>query len=301
LRISLAGLVIFGVISAIWVQGQSRQTGNPERVKRTAAIRSANSNTGAETNIPPSNLHLGALNNIELSSTLAWMLGGRQQLGWYLYEPLIKRLLKTENGLGSEAFAKALAKWQENRALPSTGVLDIETFYAMISAWQAERLKDRTLVVQELLLTAPPSDFYHPTRPEELRLVERSTYQAYKEMVKAAAADRTLSLERDEDGGLSASEKYLKIISAFRSPAYQEKLRRESPQAGRAGLAINSPHFTGRALDLYVGGDPVETKDSNRAQQIQGRVYQWLVDNAERFGFRPYFYEPWHWEYVGED
>jgi len=23
------------------------------------------------------------------------------------------------------------------------------------------------------------------------------------------------------------------------------------------------------------------------------------VLNADRFGFRPYCYEPWHWEYVG--
>ena len=51
--------------------------------------------------------------------------------------------------------------------------------------------------------------------------------------------------------------------------------------------------------DLYVGGEPVETNDSNRALQIQTPVYQWLVRNAERFGFQPYYYEPWHWEYTG--
>jgi LAS superfamily LD-carboxypeptidase LdcB len=59
---------------------------------------------------------------------------------------------------------------------------------------------------------------------------------------------------------------------------------------------VNSPHFTGRALDVYVGGDPVDTKDANRAIRSTP-AYQWLVRNAERFGFRPY-YEPWHWEYV---
>jgi LAS superfamily LD-carboxypeptidase LdcB len=51
-------------------------------------------------------------------------------------------------------------------------------------------------------------------------------------------------------------------------------------------------------LDLYVGGSPVDTKDSNRAIQVNTPAYRWLVQNAERFGFRPYFYEPWHWEYV---
>jgi LAS superfamily LD-carboxypeptidase LdcB len=51
-------------------------------------------------------------------------------------------------------------------------------------------------------------------------------------------------------------------------------------------------------LDLYVGGDPVDTKDANRAIQVKTPIYQWLVRNADKFGFRPYFYEPWHWEYV---
>jgi LAS superfamily LD-carboxypeptidase LdcB len=63
---------------------------------------------------------------------------------------------------------------------------------------------------------------------------------------------------------------------------------------------MNSPHFTGRALDIYVGGEPVSTKDDNRAIQTQTKAYRWLVKNAAHFGFRPYFYEPWHWEYVGK-
>ena len=102
------------------------------------------------------------------------------------------------------------------------------------------------------------------------------------------------------DGELAAGEKYLKVISAFRSREYQNHLRKQSPNSGRAGLAVNSPHFTGRALDIYVGGEPVSTKDDNRAIQTETRVYRWLVKNAARFGFRPYFYEPWHWEYVGQ-
>jgi LAS superfamily LD-carboxypeptidase LdcB len=160
------------------------------------------------------------------------------------------------------------------------------------------RLKDRTVANPDQLLTAPISDFYDPTRAEELRQVERRTYAAYKRMVSAAAADRSLGLARTTRGQLASSEKYLKIISAFRSREYQDKLRREAPNSGSAGLAVNSPHFTGRALDLYVGGEPVDTRDSNRALQVETRVYQWLVRNAERFGFRPYCYEPWHWEYV---
>jgi D-alanyl-D-alanine carboxypeptidase len=178
--------------------------------------------------------------------------------------------------------------------------LDDTTLYAMVSEWQGRRLKDRTPAAPEQLITVPPSDFFDPERVAELRQVERETYAAYKSMVAAAVSDNSLNLGRDANGQLAPTEQYLKIISSFRSRAYQEKLRRESPHAGSAGLAVNSPHFTGRALDLYVGGEPVETNDRNRSIQVQTPVYKWLVRNAERFGFRPYYYEPWHWEYVGK-
>jgi LAS superfamily LD-carboxypeptidase LdcB len=244
-----------------------------------------------------------AARNAVLQNELEWQFGGKQQRGWYLYVPLIRHLLKTQNDADTNGFAEAPARWQRNSGLTATGVLDAKTLYSIISKWQALRLKDRSIPAPDQLLTAPPSDFYDPSRSDELRQVEQKTYAAYKRMIDAGSADQSLSLARSSKGGLAPSEKYLKIVSAFRSPEYQEHLRRKSPQAGRAGLAglaVNSPHFTGRALDLYVGGDPVETKDSNRTVQIRTGVYQWLVKNAERFGFRPYFYEPWHWEYVGK-
>jgi zinc D-Ala-D-Ala carboxypeptidase len=239
-----------------------------------------------------------AKQNAVLSASLIWTFGSKQQHGWYLYTPLIKQLVGAKQDSATIQFAQAVARWQAKSALKPSGVIDDETLYAMIKAWQDARLKDRTVASPDQLLTAPLSDFYDPTRAEELRQVERRTYAAYKRMVAAAVADSSLGLAHQR-GELASGEKYLKIISAFRSPQYQEKLRREAPNSGSAGLAVNSPHFTGRALDLYVGGEPVDTRDSNRALQVQTRVYQWLVRNAERFGFRPYCYEPWHWEYVG--
>jgi len=239
-----------------------------------------------------------ARKNALLLRDLDWIFGSKPQRGWYLYVPLIKKLIKAKDDPVSPKFASAVASWQEKSGRNPSGVLDDETLYAMIGVWQAARLKDRSVAPPEQLLTAPISDFYDPTRAEELRQVERRTYAAYKRMVAAAVADRSLGLGRTKKGELAADEKFLKIVSAFRSPAYQEKLRRESPNSGTAGLAVNSPHFTGRALDLYVGGDPVDTQDSNRKLQVETRVYQWLVKNAERFGFRPYCYEPWHWEFV---
>ena len=265
-------------------------------VTPTAAVRERRAAPAAG----PSAFEPAARRNLVLKYEMSWAFGGKQQRGWYLYSPLITRLIGAE---GEEAagdhFASALARWQRSAGLEASGVLDDETLYRMVSAWQGARLKDKSLPTPDQLFTAPASDFYDASRPDELRQVERETYAAYKRMVAAAAADPSLGLKLSADGGLAPDEKFFKIISSFRSRAHQERLRRQSPGSGRAGLAVNSPHFTGRALDIYVGGEPVETRDSNRALQVQTRAYKWLVRNGDKFGFRPYYYEPWHWEYVG--
>jgi hypothetical protein len=240
-----------------------------------------------------------AAENAVLHNELAWTFGGKQQRGWYLYDLLIGQTFNTSVETIDADFAGAVATWQKKRGLSPSGILDENSWMALVAQWQGNRLKNRASATPDQLLTAPPSDFYDPSRAEELRQVERATHAAYKEMIAAAIADPSLNLKHTSPGELAPTEKFLKIVSAFRSREYQDELRRKSPNAGSAGLAVNnSPHFTGRALDLYVGGDPVDTKDANRAIQVNTPVYRWLVRNADRFGFRPYFYEPWHWEYV---
>jgi hypothetical protein len=271
----------------------------------TAVVRERRAGANATENAAPSeasNTSLfgaAATRNNALRYELSWAFGGKEQRGWYLYVPLISRTIETEKDSATNDFASALSRWQKMAGLDPNGVLDDETLYKFVSEWQSSRLKDKTPAQAGQLLLAPVSDFYDPTRPEELRQVERETYAAYKRMVAAALEDPTLGLKGTAAGGLAPEEKFFKIVSSFRSREYQENLRRQSPNSGRAGLALNSPHFTGRALDLYVGGEPVETKDANRALQVQTKAYRWLVRNADRFGFKPYYFEPWHWEYVG--
>lgn len=265
--------------------GQSAARKGDAAVKTTALTKSTKSSSSA-----------AATNNVQLKNELTWTFGGKQQRGWYLYDLLLAETLNTNAPSDSNDFAEAVAKWQKRRGLSPTGMLDEKSWMAMVSQWQGNRLKNRAAATPDQLITAPPGDFYDPSRAVELRQVERNTYEAYKKMVAAAIAD--LDLAKTSAGDLAPREKYFKIISAHRSRAYQDELRRKSPNSGTAGLAMNSPHFTGRALDIYVGGDPVDTKDSNRAIQVNTPTYRWLVKNAERFGFRPYFYEPWHWEYV---
>lgn len=243
--------------------------------------------TAATTTAIDADIFGAAKQNATLQNDLHWAFGKKQQRGWIIYVPLISRLIGTEAGAESTDFAIALHRWQRGNNLTPNGILGSETMYRMIQTWQAARLQNRTPAREDQLVTVPTSEFYDASRPDELRRVERGTYAAYQRLLVAATTAR------------AAEGSYLKIISAHRSREYQDNLRRKDPQAGSAGLAINSPHFTGRALDLYVGGDPVDTKDANRALQVGTRAYLWLVRNAERFGFRPYPYEPWHWEYVG--
>jgi hypothetical protein len=228
--------------------------------------------------------------NARIKSDLTWTFCARRQRGWSLYTPLIQRLLNTVAAPETNAFAQALADWQSSAGLTSTGVLDQQTWMKMVAVFQSRRIKDRSTPPSGALTRVSASEFFDPERPEDLRYVERQAYAAYERLVAAVTSDLSL----DSNGN------WLKIISAFRSPAYQAQLRKQSPRSGRASLAVYSPHFTGRALDIYVGGEPVSTDDRNRAIQVNTKVYQWLVKNAERYGFYPYFYEPWHWEYCAQ-
>ncbi|HSE32070.1 MAG TPA: D-alanyl-D-alanine carboxypeptidase family protein [Pyrinomonadaceae bacterium] len=298
----LAVLVAF-VLSAVSVahtrgdQEQTQKTESP--VKPTVLIRVPNnSNVTNPSPTASATFADAAAKNTVFRDQLTWTFGGKQQHGWYLYDLLLRETLRTPSSTPTSDFAAALSTWQETRGLDANGILDEDSFMALVAYWQSNRLKERTPASADQLVTAPASEFYDPERDAELRQVERNTYEAYKRMLTAAIADPTLKLDHVQRDQLAPTEQFFKIISAHRSREYQEKLRRESPNAGSAGLAVNSPHFTGRALDIYVGGDPVDTRDSNRAIQVNTPVYRWLVQNAERFGFRPYFYEPWHWEYV---
>lgn len=295
LVVAVLAAVITGVsFSARSSSGQASRTSAPASpVKPTARVTGPTRATEAS-----SVFAAAATQNALLKNDLTWTFGGKQQHGWHLYDLLISKTLNSDHDTVTIEFASELASWQKRMGLKADGVLDEDSLMRFISQWQSNRLKNRDYPDPSQLITAPVTDFYDPSRAPELRQVERNTYAAYKQMMAAAIADPELNLAHTSPNELAPREQFFKIVSSFRSREYQDELRRKSPNAGTAGLAVNSPHFTGRALDLYVGGDPVDTTDSNRAIQVNTPVYRWLVRNAERFGFRPYFYEPWHWEYV---
>lgn len=274
------------------------QAGGSADVVRLSAPTKPASGAGLK-GVNPAAFDAAASTNALLQTSLEWSFGGKLQRGWHLYTPLIADLIGAAANAGASEFAMRLSLWQQQNGIEPTGALERQTWSQMVSRFQSRRISIRRDPEPNQLVTIPVSDCYDPTRVEELRSAERETYAAYKRMVAAAAADPSLELQVARNGQLAWTEKFLKIISAFRSREHQEQLRQQSPNSGRAGLAVNSPHFTGRALDLYVGGEPVSTKDENRAVQTRSAVYHWLVRNAARYGFQPYFFEPWHWEYVG--
>lgn len=267
---------------------------DPKPSETSQAVVLSSSEAKESSSLSPSMPHQ---ENSRSLDNLSWTFGGKAQRGWRLYVPLISELIETDANATSVAFAAKVATWQGSVNLPATGIMDADTFMAMIKTWQEVRSTDRTYPTAQNLVTAPASEFFDSTRAAEMRQVERETYAAYKRLLRAATKESDLDIAMTPDGDVASTEKRLRIVSAFRSREYQDRLRRQSPNSGRAGLAVNSPHFTGRALDLYIAGEPVETKDSNRALQVNTPLYRWLVKNAGRFGFRPYFYEPWHWEY----
>jgi len=288
-------IVAFVAVASVVAFAARGSRGQAPTTKTEPVVKSTLS-TGASKTKGASVASVAAVENQLLRDQLIWTFGGKQQRGWYLYDALLGETLGTKDDSLTNDFADAVAKWQKRRGLAASGILDEPSWMAMVSQWQSNRLKNRTSATPDQLVTAPPSDFYDPLRAPELRQLERETYAAYKKMLATAIDD--LKLQHTASDELAPQEKYFKVVSAFRSREYQDELRRKSPNSGSAGLAVNSPHFTGRALDLYVGGDPVDTKDANRSIQVNSQAYKWLVRNAERFGFRPYFYEPWHWEYV---
>ncbi len=113
----------------------------------------------------------------------------------------------------------------------------------------------------------------------------------------AARALTAMSAAVRDDLGLE-----LKIASAWRAHRWTSRAQYEAVLVQRFGsiaegkrwLGFDSPHETGLAIDIGVGGlwPSRSTADAQRRQPL----HQWLVARAWEFGWYPYKVEPWHWE-----
>lgn len=237
-------------------------------------------------------------NAISLYS-LEWAPFGATEVGWGTYLPLLQKELGTDCEPGTSDFAAALAGFQARYALPATGVFDQATFNVLKGVLQERRPFVMARVRDECPDPPPLRELGYLEAPEEhadrlTRLLRRDVLDAYRRMVAAA---------RYEVPEVRNDPELLQIFSGFRDP--EADAARCAAERNCDGLrrAVCSPHRTGTAVDLYVGhilGMGVDsTHPASRQHMTQGATYRWLVRNAGRFGFVPYIYEPWHWEWVG--
>jgi hypothetical protein len=229
-------------------------------------------------------------------STLAWSPFRRPETGWETYAPFVAREIATTCAPGDPAFAADLARWQAEHRRPATGIFSPGDFEA-IRIVSHRRRPFVIAFAKGCPPAADPAALAPATREEgyagKAVSLRRDVLDAYRRMVAAARA---------EVPAIAADPKALTIFSAYRGPE-EEAARCQGRDCTGPARALCSAHRTGTALDMYVGEAPGlrpdTTDDANRLFQSKTPIYRWLVANADRFGFYPYVFEPWHWEWAG--
>lgn len=88
----------------------------------------------------------------------------------------------------------------------------------------------------------------------------------------------------------------LSALSSFRSMPHQQYLWNENPDTSRVARPGYSSHQAGVAIDFNnMSGYKPGATCSNRASNA-GAGYQWLRENAHKYGFKQYAAEAWHWD-----
>ncbi|THD62052.1 D-alanyl-D-alanine carboxypeptidase family protein [Phenylobacterium sp.] len=232
-------------------------------------------------------------------AALAWTPFGRAEIGWATYAPLIGREIRAACAPDTPAFAAALAAWEGGQGLPADGVMTPAVFARLKSVMQMRRPFVR-LSAQGVCPNPPPaSALAWATAAEgyggKLVQLRPAALAAYRQMAAAA---------RREDPAIAADPRNLTLFSGFRAPAADAARCAHEGNCNNVQRATCSAHRTGLTMDVYVGQapgfPPDSSADANRLFMSRTAAYRWLVANADRFGFVPYPFEPWHWEWTGE-
>jgi hypothetical protein len=243
--------------------------------------------------IAAAHANAGSLHN------LSWSPFGRGETGWETYAPLIAREIHTSCDPDTPAFAQAFAAWQTAHGLAADGVMSAAAFDRMKGEVQLRRPFVR-LSAKRVCPNAPPSSALAAASQQEgysgkAIQLRPGALDAYRRMAAAARAD---------DPAIAADPRNLTIFSGFRSPADDAARCVREHNCNGVVRATCSAHRTGLAMDLYVGQapgfGPDSSADANRLFMSRQPAYRWLVANADRFGFVPYPFEPWHWEWTGQ-
>jgi hypothetical protein len=88
----------------------------------------------------------------------------------------------------------------------------------------------------------------------------------------------------------------LTVNSSFRSMPHQQALFNSNPNPSFVARPGYSSHQAGVALDFNGMGVEGGSTCAARARMPKNPAWQWLHDNAERYGFKQYSAEAWHWD-----
>lgn len=229
--------------------------------------------------------------------SLLWSPFRKPEQGWRTYGPMVGSEIGTDCAYDSQVFADRLAGWQAAHGLAATGVLDPASFEVMVVGWHRKRPFVRL------------SRFGCPAAPDAASLAVIPPAMTYGSRSMRLRPDALAALERmvadakAADPAIARDPRALLVFSAFRAPEDDDLRCQQQNNCDNIVRTNCSAHRTGLAVDIVVGARPGgrvdSAEDANRLFQSQTPAYRWLVRNAGRYGFVPYVYEPWHWEWAG--
>lgn len=237
--------------------------------------------------------------NAAAMENLVWSPFGRPERGWAVYAPRLQQEIRTGCPPQSAGFAARMARWQRAHDLRPDGAVDADSFQVIKGAWQAER-PFHALRAQGVCPDPPP-------RAELVALPDDEVWADKTILMRRQAAEalgRMLAAAWREEPRTARGPDRLVAFSGFRSPEDDAERCARDHDCDGVGRAVCSAHRTGQAVDLALGAAPGyaidSSADANRLYQSRTPAYRWLVDNAARYGFVNYPFEPWHWEWTGE-
>src|SRR5829696_3691498 len=115
---------IVGIVTLVSHAGQSQveeKAAVTPALKPMALVEKGTAVAAAAEKKESSLFAAAAERNTVLKYELGWAFGGKQQRGWYLYTPLIARLLEADGEAAGSDFASALSRWQTASGLRPSG------------------------------------------------------------------------------------------------------------------------------------------------------------------------------------
>ncbi|MTF39312.1 D-alanyl-D-alanine carboxypeptidase family protein [Cyanobacterium aponinum] len=180
-----------------------------------------------------------------------------------------------------------------------------------VNSSQSPEIEDQELAKINYLLSSTYFGHFPFQEAPQARLVNMGKYYNRTEYLDREAGEAFLRMK----AAAKTQGVELILISGFRSISSQTQLfQKQIQKRGSKEEAVklsappgHSEHHTGYALDIGDGKQPsLDLKTQFQSTQ----AYQWLSNNAHKYGFELSFppnnlqgvsFEPWHWRFVASD